>query len=318
MSSPDGSALRPLRRHLVKRFSATPASDRRYGLAEGPVWDAVRGRLLWVDINAGAVHTGMLVAGRVTEDGARHLDETVGAVVIARDGELLVAGARVLYRVSPEGVVSAGPRVLAEQTASRLNDAGCDPAGRLLVGSMALDGGAAHEVLVRVEDDGRITELDSDLGLSNGIAFSPLGDRLYSVDTLAGVVWVRGYGAARGAVGRRRLFLHIAGCLPDGLCADEHGNLWIAMWGAGEVRCYSSSGEQLAAVDVAAPNTSSVAFVGADLETLLITTASEQLSAAQLERFPDSGRLFTVDVGVRGLPVPPWAGTHATVPPAAT
>ena len=42
--------------------------------------------------------------------------------------------------------------------------------------------------------------------------------------------------------------------------------------------------------------------------TLLITTASEQLSDTQRERYPDSGRLFTAHVGVNGLPVPLWSG----------
>jgi sugar lactone lactonase YvrE len=60
---------------------------------------------------------------------------------------------------------------------------------------------------------------------------------------------------------------------------------------------------------VAAPNTSSVAFIGPRLDTLLITTASEQLSATQTAEYPDSGKLFTVSVGVTGLPVPYWAGS---------
>ncbi len=116
------------------------------------------------------------------------------------------------------------------------------------------------------------------------------------------------YDAQTGKVGRRREFLQIDGT-PDGLCVDEEGNVWVALWGSAEVRCYSAAGEQIAAIDVAAPNTTSVAFVGAALDTLLITTASEQLSEAQLSRYPDSGRLFTADVGVRGIPVPRWAGT---------
>ena len=65
------------------------------------------------------------------------------------------------------------------------------------------------------------------------------------------------------------------------------------------MRCYSPAGEQRAVVDVAAPNTTSVAFVGASLDTLLITTASEQLSDAQRARYPDSGRLFIADVEVQ-------------------
>jgi sugar lactone lactonase YvrE len=92
------------------------------------------------------------------------------------------------------------------------------------------------------------------------------------------------------------------------MCVDQDGNLWIAIWGAGEVRCYSPSGRQQAVVHVAAPHTSSVAFIGEGLDTLLITTAREDLSPAQLVEFPDSGRLFTADVGIRGLPTTPWVG----------
>ncbi len=57
-----------------------------------------------------------------------------------------------------------------------------------------------------------------------------------------------------------------------------------------------------------APHTTSVAFVGPDRDLLLITTATDQLSAAQLDEYPLSGRLFTAHVGAVGLPVAPWSG----------
>jgi sugar lactone lactonase YvrE len=309
LSSPDGSASQPLRRHLVKRFHAVPVSEERYGLAEGPFWDGDRNRVLWVDINAGTVHTGVLSTQGMTHDILLQLPETVGAVVSSRQGELLVAGARRLYVISPEGAVSAGPSILSERIASRLNDGACDAAGRFLVGSLALDDRAYEEVLVRVDADGQVVVLDDDLGMSNGLAFSPEGDKLYSIDTAPGIVWIRDYDSATGAVGRRHEFARLDGGKPDGLCVDIQGNLWIAMWGAGHVRCHSPSGDHVGVVEVAAPNTTSVAFVGASLDTLLITTASEQLSDAQRARYPDSGRLFTANVGVSGLPVPRWSGT---------
>ena len=310
MSSADAIASRrpTLTGHPVKRFQAVPATAERYVLAEGPYWDGDRDRVLWVDIAAGEVHTGRLAASHVIPEAVLTFPETVGAVVSSPGGELLVAGARRLYTVSTEGDVSPGAEIIGADTASRLNDGGCDPAGRFLVGTLALDDRVRSEILVRVEPDGGILVIDDDLGLSNGLAFTPDGGSLYSVDTQAGTVWIREYDAQTGNIGRRREFLQIDGT-PDGLCVDEEGNVWVALWGSAELRCYSAAGEQIAAIDVAAPNTTSVAFVGAALDTLLITTASEQLSEAQLSRYPDSGRLFTADVGVRGIPVPRWAGT---------
>ena len=293
----------------LRRFRAVPASEHRYRLAEGPVWDGPRNRVLWVDINAGTVHSGALVGERLTDQTVLQMSETVGAVLCSDAGELLVAGARRLYGIAVDGTITDGPRIIPEERASRLNDAGCDPAGRCLVGSLALDGRERQEVLVRVDADGSVTVLDDDLGLSNGLAFTPDGTQLYSIDTTPKTVCIRDYNVEDGGVGPRRELLRITRGSPDGMCVDSFGNLWIAIWGAGEVRCYSPAGEYLAIIDVSAPHTSSVAFVGSSLETLLITTASEQLSAAQLVAYPDSGRVFTVDVGVTGLPVAPWAGT---------
>ena len=229
---------------VVKRFRASVAGEERCTLGEGPVWDGDRNRVLWVDISAGAVHTGTLDGERVAEDSVLELPETVGAVACARDGELLVAGARRLYRVSPEGAVSPGPQLIADNKASRLNDGACDPAGRFLVGSLALDKRAHDEVLVRIDAEGRIDTIDDDLGMSNGLAFTPAGDVLYSIDTVSRIVWSREYDSRTGSVGRRREFLRLDGS-PDGMCADEEGNLWIAIWGAGQVRCYSPAGNNV-------------------------------------------------------------------------
>jgi sugar lactone lactonase YvrE len=290
-------------------FAATVASDGLYELGEGPLWDEARGRVLWVDINTGAVHGGHLQSGVVAPDMSLQFDETVGAVVCSSEGQLLVAGARRLYRVASPSRAIVHAEVVPESKHSRLNDGACDPAGRFLVGSMALDARRGEECLYRLEDDGRVTVIDTDLTISNGLAWSPDGGTMYSTDTIPGVVWARSYDAATGAWGRRREVVRLdRGGWPDGLCVDVDGNLWIAIWGGGEVRCYTPSGDRLATVSVPAPHTTSVAFVGPARDTLLITTATDQLSADQREAFPLSGRLFAARVGVAGLPVAAWSG----------
>ena len=61
-------------------------------------------------------------------------------------------------------------------------------------------------------------------------------------------------------------------------------------------------------VEVPAPHTSSVAFAGPGLDTLVITTATQDLTEQQRIRYTLSGRLFTLDPGVRGLPQQLWSG----------
>jgi sugar lactone lactonase YvrE len=282
-------------------FTAVPASADVYELGEGPVWDAGRQRLLWVDIVAGTVYEGRLDAetGRVTVSGRHVFDGTVGAVAVAADGELIVAGQATLIRADAGGSRTELARVLPEGVRSRLNDGAVDPAGRFLIGSLAQDGRHGQEVLARLDRTG-LTYLDTDLVLSNGLAWAD--GRLYSVDTIPGTIWVRDYDPDSGRAGPRREAFTITDGSPDGMCADAGGNLWIANWGLGRVECRTPAGELLDVVETGAPHTSSAAFAGPDLDVLVITTVTIGLS----DPGPDDGRLFTARVGVRGLPTPYW------------
>lgn len=305
-------------RREVRRFEARVASADTYLLGEGPVWDAARERLLWVDIDAGQVLEGRLVRDSVRVDRGHEFGETVGAVVCDRDGVLLVAGRRGLLALEggsePGRPFGAGGEraylvdLVPEGKESRLNDGACDPQGRFLVGSLALDDRHGQECLYRYEADGTVTTIDADLELSNGLAWSPDLSTMYSVDSVPGTIWARDYDAVTGAYGERRVLLEISDGTPDGLCVDVDGNLWIALWGAGQVRCHSPEGEHLATVEVAAPNVTSVAFVGPRLDTLLITSARTGMTREETARHPDAGRVFLADVGTRGLPTPYWSG----------
>src|SRR5215213_4118112 len=215
--------------------TATPATTEQFRLGEGPVWDAPRSRLLWVDIEGRAVLQGLLDAGAITVTDRISFDTMVGAVAAASDGTLLVAAQEQLVVRRPDGSWEDGPRVVPAGEVRRLNDGGTDPAGRFLVGTLSLEGPSEREVLVRLEADGRLTVLDDDLALSNGLAWSSDGRRMFSVDTLRRMVSVRDYDPASGAVGARRVHLR----LDDGL---RTGSPWTPPttcgWpsGAGE-RC---------------------------------------------------------------------------------
>ncbi|WP_372593124.1 SMP-30/gluconolactonase/LRE family protein [Actinotalea sp.] len=294
-------------------YHAVPASPGRYGLAEGPVQDEATETLTWVDIVAGEVHQGRLSRGVVETERRVQVDSMVGAALPSADGRVLVAGLERLWVLHPDGSIDRGPRVLPPGTGRRLNDAACDPEGRLVVGTLSLSGSSTTESLLRVEDDGSLTVLDEDLAQSNGLAWSADGTTLYSVDTIPGHVWARDYDARTGRTGPRRLHLRVEG-YADGIGTDTDGNVWVAVWGAGRVLCHAPDGSLLHTVEVAAPHSSSLAFVGPELRTLLLTTASVELDEAQLARYPDSGRLFVAEVEATGVPATPWNGRLPSSP----
>jgi sugar lactone lactonase YvrE len=282
---------------MTRTFAATPVSPDAYILGEGPVWDPQRQRLLWVDIMAGKVFAGRLDPFSVTSSWS--FAGTVGAVAVAADGSLLVAERESLTRVDLDGTRTRLGVVLRTDSGSRLNDGAVDPQGRFLVGSLSLadETVSEQELLTRFEG-GKTTVLDWDLTLSNGLAWSPGGDRFYSIDTVPGIVYGRDYPS-----GPREELFRITDGLPDGMCVDAEGNLWIAIWGGGRVEKRTPAGELLACVETGAPHTTSVAFAGPDLDVLVITSATQGLSPAQ---FPASGHVFTARVGTAGLLTPYW------------
>ncbi|MCI0157727.1 SMP-30/gluconolactonase/LRE family protein [Leifsonia shinshuensis] len=297
-------APRSARHGIPLIAGAEVATDESYLLAEGPVWDGTRSRLLWVDILKGTVLTGRLVDdGRIEVLERFQMPDVAASVAIAEDGRMVIAGTDRLYIRATDGRVTRGARAVAG-AGRRFNDGGPDPRGRFVAGTT---GPGGRELLLRFEEDGSVTTLDDDLTLSNGLGWSPDGRQFYSVDSLARRVNVRDYEPASGATGPRSVFLTLDDGLPDGLAVDAVGCIWIAVWGAGHVLRCSPDGRIVGRVDVPAPHVSSVAFAGADLATLVITTAREGLGEEQLRAHPLSGRLFTVRPGVQGLPVAPWS-----------
>lgn len=280
----------------MKRYVAEPALETRAEHAEGPAWDARRDELLWVDQFAGFVHRGRWT-GTLEVVYTYRLGMPVGAVVPTADpdGGWLVAAGPGFARLDLDGTVT----VLAElePDSNRMNDGKCDPHGRFWAGSMAwskVDGAGS---LYRY--DGAVTTVLRDVTISNGMAWT--ADRMYYIDTPTHRVDVFDY-APDGRVTHRRPAFTVEGGAPDGMCMDDEGCLWVALWGGGGVRRYSPAGEVLAFVEVNAPQVSSCAFAG---DRLFITTSQEGYSEEDSRRHPDAGKLFTVTVPVSGPPAQP-------------
>ncbi len=288
--------------------------DVTYQLAEGPVWDDATDTVSWIDIVAGKVFQGQLGDAGIVLTKVHSFPSTVGAAVPTVDGGLLVATRHDLLVVPRSGERSIAASLLDPTTPLRLNDGSCDPAGRFVVGSLPTDGRQAAAELFRVEHSGETTVLRRGLNLSNGLGWSPAGDVVYHVDSKPGVVSSATYDAASGVVGPWKALIDgFPGGLPDGLCVDTAGRLWIAVWGSGQVRCYAPTGEQVGAVRVPAPHVTSVCLVGPARDRLLVTTARDELSEHDRSLYPLSGRLFIAAVDAEGLPTRRWAGRAGTV-----
>ena len=291
-------------------IQAQPAHAGIFVLSEGPVWDPGTGRLTWVDIDAGSV-----LSAPLTEDvtGPRlgrvarvDFGEQVGCAIPLPRSRILVALRTQLAILGSDGALKRGSVLVSD--GQRFNDGKIDPQGRLVVGTLWLDdGNRPGNSLLRIEGDGSITTLDDDLVLSTGLGWSPAGSIFYSTDTGAGKIFRREYGA--DVIGPREEFIIFDDDLwPDGLTVDANGNLWVAIWGSGEVCVYGPDGRRRLDLGlvVDAPHTSSVTFAGDRLDIAVITTASRDLDADALKRLPHAGEVFLGKAIVTGLPATPW------------
>jgi sugar lactone lactonase YvrE len=289
---------------MAQELRGLEAGPERYDLAEGALFDDRAGLARFVDIREGRVLSSRLEGDRLTGTTAVEIGETVGAIALAEDGGLLVAGARRLLTLSADGVLTPGPDLLADDRPMRFNDGGVDPQGRFVVGTLSLGEPGTRERLLRVSPDGAVETLRDGIRLANGVGWSPDGATIYHVDTLAGTLASHSY--APGAFDRdepwRPLPLSFPGH-PDGLRVDADGMLWVAQFSAGCVVRYSPDGRELARVEVAAQQPTCLAFVG---ERIVITSAIEHLTPE--ERVPADGALFLADAGVAGLPPFRWTG----------
>jgi sugar lactone lactonase YvrE len=199
-------------------------------------------------------------------------------------------------------------RVEAGVDGNRMNDGKCAPDGSFWAGTMSRDNTPGAGSLYRLDPDTGVHTVLSGLTISNGLGWAPDGDLLYFIDTVTqGVDIVR---PEPDGGWQRRDFVRIpreAG-VPDGLCVDADGNIWVAMCFGGRVLCYRPDGEHIATVEVPAELTTSVCFGGADLDLLYITTGRVGLSAEQLAAQPHAGSVFVCEPGVPGTPTVAYAG----------
>ncbi|MFE3058237.1 SMP-30/gluconolactonase/LRE family protein [Nocardia sp. NPDC059239] len=275
-------------------------------LCEGPVWDPRTGELLWVDIRGGHIHRATLTGSTpdLVLSATISLGPPVSAVLPCTSGGLLAAVGDTIFRVAqPLGPVVTLP-LPDDGIRRRLNDAKVDPRGRLLAGTMAeSDDGVGSAGLYRLDSDGTLVTLRTGVTISNGLGWSPDGRTLYYADSPTHRVDVFDYDLDTGTLSGGRPFAHFPDGEPDGLTVDAEGNVWIAVWGAGQVRAFDPSGNLHTTVEVGPSQVSSCAFAGPDLDVLVITTAAEGGAA----REPGAGRLFACVPGVIGLPSTPFA-----------
>ena len=266
-------------------------------LAEGPAWAPATQELAWVDIPAARVHWARW-GGSETRSEVLQLAPSVGFALPTRDGVIVGSGAEIAA-YDRHGILYRRVAALGDLPHPlRINDAGVDPKGRLVFGTMDPEKSGRRASIHLVDDGGALRTLHEGMTISNGIAFSPDGGTIYFTDSFERTIYRARYGGRHG-LGPVEVFATDPDGQPDGFAMDAAGCLWVASYGGGLVKRYSPDGAvvEIVAMPVAKP--AGLCFAGADRATLVIT-------ASYAGEEPDARRpvVFGLPVAVPGLPVP--------------
>lgn len=273
-------------------------------LGETPVWIGPEQALYWVDIRAAAIHC--LKPDRGAHD-RWSMPEFCCAIVPAAGGGLIVALRQDIAHFDPAtGRIVRLAEIEPKGIDNRLNEAKCDRAGRLWIGSMRDFGAAIKGSLYRVGPDLRPHRILSEIRVPNSLGWSPDDRSMYFADTGELTLKRYAYDVADGVMGEASSFVEpsVPG-RPDGCTVDAEGFVWNARFGTGEVIRVSPEGEVVDRVEVeGAMQVTSCALGGPEMKTLFITSANQKLDADALVRQPCAGDLFATEVDVAGLPEP--------------
>ena len=271
------------------------AADERSALGEGPLWDPRVGRLLWVDIEGGAINTLTPSAGSTRRI---EVGERVGCVGLTRRIDTVVAALRSGWHWLD---LETGERLriapLPAGRSCRFNDGAVDAAGRFWTGT--LQDGERNPV-------GELFQLDRDLShrvmdrgflCSNGIAWSLAERWMFFVDSRRDAVYRYRFDLGTGAIGTRELFIDTGPFpgIPDGIEIDLDGLLWCAFWDGARVVAFDDRGFPRQTIDLPALQPTSVTFGGPDFRTMYVTSARAGLTARDLATWPASGAVFEVE-----------------------
>ena len=253
-------------------------------LGENPLWLSEKNRVCYLDIiGKKLISTTLDGSGQDIEE----LNEETGSVALCSDGSLIFAATSGVFDQNQNLICP-----LKRQDGIRFNDGKASPDGRYFVGTIEKSGGGKLFCL----ENGELNVILESVKISNGLDWSIDGKAMYYCDTATGKIVCFSYPDFK----EKKIvidFNQIPGFegVPDGLCIDLEGNLWVAVWGGGcVVRVDAQTGEIIKKVKLPAKFISCPAFVGNELNKLFVTSAKNGGDS------DFAGRCFVFDANVKG------------------
>ena len=223
------------------------------------------------------------------------------------DGRLLMVSEAdpLMRRLDPDGLHIVAD--LSSLGSVVLNDMVVDKGGRAYIGDDAFDMAAGTPPrpgrLILVTPEGSARVVAENLSFPNGMVLTPDGKTLIVAETIGRRLTAFDV-AADGSLTGRRLFadVGVGGLMPDGICLDAEGAVWVASVATGEFVHVVEGGAVTQRIPV--PGRWAVACMlgGQDRRTLFLCTA--RTTPTDLAQRKSAGWIETARVDVPGAGLP--------------
>lgn len=273
-----------------------------FAFLEGPRW---HGERLWFsDMHAHRVYA---ASESGTVEAILRVPACPSGLGWLPDGRLLVVSMedRRLLRREADGSLATHADLSGVAT-FHCNDMVVDARGRAYVGNFGFDLHRQEKprttALALVQPDGRVSVAARDLAFPNGAVITPDGGTLIVGESFAQRLTAFDVDPATGALSRRRVWAQLRGPLPDGICLDAEGAIWVASPVTREVVRVHEGGRISQRVPCGERMAIACMLGGADRRTLFVMTSlGLEPDACRRTR---SGRVerMRVDAPGAGLP----------------
>lgn len=258
---------------MATLYGFEPIPDLRLTLGESPVYDESRDCFWCVDIDGQKLIQLQLPDLAVR---TRDFDEKVCAVGLCMSGRLILALHDSIILFEPENGNGAKlADIEPDNPRTRCNDSKTGPDGAFYVGTMDLEKPrTAIGGLYRLGPDLQVTQLLSGLTVSNGLAWSADGKRMFHADTGPMQVTEYPFDDETGSIGDGALLIQLdeEHGKPDGAALDANGHYWSAGVSSGCLNRIRPTGELAEVVRLPVANPTMLAFGGPDFRNVLVTS----------------------------------------------
>lgn len=272
-------------------------SEHRCQLGEGPFFCERRNTLFWFDILERKRHAQNFTTG---QQSVLELTEMSSAMAVVDDDHDAFFTSSGLWLLSIKtGAWSPIVSIEADNQITRSNDARVHPSGAFWLGTMGKkaepDAGAIYHYR-----KGALTTIFDDITIPNGMCFSPDGHAAYFTDTPTAKLMRVSVDPETGLPNAApEVFIDHTGKQGglDGAIVDADGKIWIALWDASAVHCYSAEGALEKTISIPATKCTCPAFVNSG--NMAVTSAWQNMDEDAKAADPGAGKTFLFNANAR-------------------